>query len=145
MIRHANAADIEGIRTLYEHLHPAEPMLPVDQIHKSWTAMLANPWLHCLVAQVGTQLVATCALLVIPNLTRSARPYGLVENVVTHQAHRKMGFGTAVLRAALDIARKEGCYKVMLMTGSRREETWRFYEAVGFSRGTKTAFVAYPV
>jgi hypothetical protein len=47
-----------------------------------------------------------------------------------------------VLRAALDNARQAGCYKVMLATGSRREETLRFYEQAGFERGVKTFFQA---
>jgi hypothetical protein len=49
-----------------------------------------------------------------------------------------------VLRAALNLAWSAGCYKVMLMTGSRKEETLRFYERTGFVSGAKTAFVARP-
>lgn len=37
---------------------------------------------------------------------------------------------------------KLDCYKVMLMTGRRDEATLRFYEAAGFSRNAKQAFVA---
>jgi hypothetical protein len=39
---------------------------------------------------------------------------------------------------------KAGCYKVMLATGSRREETLHFYEGAGFDRGGKTFFEAHP-
>lgn len=34
--------------------------------------------------------------------------------------------------------------QVMLATGSRKEETLRFYEKAGFLRGVKTGFIAYP-
>jgi hypothetical protein len=37
-----------------------------------------------------------------------------------------------------------GCYKVMLMTGSRRESTHAFYRACGFDPGEKTAYVIKP-
>ncbi len=63
----------------------------------------------------------------------------MIENVVTHAAHRRLGLGRAVLHAALGAASGAGCYKVMLATGSRQESTLRFYEAAGFRRGSKTA------
>ena len=50
-------------------------------------------------------------------------------------------YGTMVLRKAVDIARERGCYKVMLLTGHKDEETLRFYEQTGFVRGKKTGFI----
>jgi GNAT superfamily N-acetyltransferase len=80
--------------------------------------------------------------VIIPNLTRGVRPYGLIENVVTHPGHRRTGLGRAVLSAALETAWGADCYKVMLATGFRREETLRFYEKAGFEREGKTFFEA---
>lgn len=34
-------------------------------------------------------------------------------------------------------------YTQMLMTGSKEESTWRFYERAGFNRADKTAFVQW--
>jgi hypothetical protein len=42
---------------------------------------------------------------------------------------------------AVQIAGQSGCYKVMLMTGSKKDETLRFYENCGFNRNEKTAFI----
>jgi hypothetical protein len=44
-----------------------------------------------------------------------------------------------LLGDALAAAWDRGCYKVMLMTGSKKPETLAFYEAVGFQQ-TKTGF-----
>jgi GNAT superfamily N-acetyltransferase len=93
---------------------------------------------------IGEELVSTCALAVIPNLTRGCRPYGVIENVVTHASHRRRGYGTALLRAALARAWREGCYKVMLMTGRKDDETFHFYRSAGFDSDEKQAFVAMP-
>lgn len=109
-----------------------------------WSQILSDPNPHYFVAETDGDLVATCTLALIPNLTRNLRPYGLIENVVTDPAFRKKGFGTEVLQCALHEAWGAGCYKVMLATGSRDEATLRFYERAGFIRGLKTGFIAYP-
>ena len=153
--RHANAGDIvigtalpddlPQLLSLYQHLNPDVALLPVeDGLQSHWQAILDNDVLFYIAARVDGRLISTCTITVIPNLTRSARPYGLIENVVTHPDYRKRGIGTRVLRYALDIAWGLGCYKVMLLTGKKDEETLRFYESAGFRRGEKTGFVARP-
>ncbi|MCM2291220.1 GNAT family N-acetyltransferase [Allorhizobium sp. BGMRC 0089] len=82
---------------------------------------------------------STATLIVIPNLTRSMRPYALIENVVSLETHRGRGFGKAVVTYAIDAAWQAGCYKVMLLTGSNRPAVHRFYEACGFVQN-KTGF-----
>lgn len=106
--------------------------------------MTGSDRIMVIVAERAGLLLSTCTLVTIPNLTRGVRPYGLIENVVTHPDHRRTGLGRSVLSFALDAAWQAGCYKVMLATGSRREETLRFYEKAGFDRGGKTFFEAHP-
>ena len=91
------------------------------------------------------QLISSCMLTIIPNLTRACRPFGVIENVVTQSAYRGQGWGRALLlRHALAHAWQARCYKVMLMTGRKDESTLRFYEQSGFERHGKQAFVARP-
>lgn len=142
-IRSAVLDDLLGLLTLFRGLHSDEPELDEGKAAATWEAMLAIPGLTVLVAELPGPpaiLAATCTVSVTPNLTRGARPYALVENVVTLASHRQQGLGRAVLEAAQDVAFAKNCYKVMLATGSCREETLRFYERAGFERGTKTAF-----
>ena len=70
-------------------------------------------------------------------------PYALVENVVTRRDYRGQGCGSAVLEAAKNLAAECGCYKIMLMTGSKKESTLRFYERAGYRKTDKTAFVQW--
>ena len=77
--------------------------------------------------------------MVVPNLTRSGRPYGLIENVVTHADHRVRGYGKQLLQAAITAAWDADCYKVMLMTGSKEPSTLAFYASAGFEQ-SKTRF-----
>lgn len=85
-------------------------------------------------------LLSSRSLAVVPNLTRGAKPLGVIENVVTHAEHRKCGYGREVLRAACEAAREMGCYKVFLATGFKQEATLKFYENAGFKRDTKIYF-----
>ena len=96
------------------------------------------------VVEMEGRIVSTCTLAIIPNLTRSARPYGFIENVVTHPDVRRRGIGTKLLKHVLACAWKQNCYKVMLMTGRKNDATLRFYKQAGFESGQKTGFVAEP-
>ena len=139
----AQTSDLPELLGLYRFLNPDDPVLEVDgALLEHWEAILNNPMLHYVVARADGKVISTCALTIIPNLTRSARSYGLIENVVTHPDYRKRGIATRVLKHALAIAWSQNCYKVMLMTGSKQESTMRFYEGAGFKRGEKTGFVA---
>ncbi|MEM7342850.1 MAG: GNAT family N-acetyltransferase [Chloroflexota bacterium] len=144
-VRQIRADEFPQLITLYQHLHPDDAPLPeADTLSVLWADILANPLLHYLVIELDQQLVSSCTLAITPNLTRGARPYGLIENVVTHQAYRQRGLGQAVLHKALEIAWQADCYKVMLMTGSKEPGTLRFYEKAGFNREEKTGFIAKP-
>lgn len=141
MIRPAIRGDLPGVLLLYSHLHPNDPVLAETVADAAWTRLLASPGVTVFVlALPDGVLAASCTLAIVPNLTRGARPFGIMENVVTHNDHRQRGHGTAVLRAAMAWAQRAGCYKLSLDTGSTHEATMRFYEAAGFTRGGKTHF-----
>jgi GNAT superfamily N-acetyltransferase len=138
--------ELAELLDLYKHLFEKEdaPLPPDEQVKALWDEITANPLLHYFVGEIDGQIVSSCTMAIIPNLTRGARPYGLIENVVTHRDYRKRGFGTQVLRRALQVAWDNGCYKVMLLTGRKDEATLRFYERAGFKLGVKTGFIAHP-
>jgi GNAT superfamily N-acetyltransferase len=140
-IRPAKPADQRVLCELYQHLNPADPPWPTDAVAADALAkVLAHDGTTILIAEVDGIAVSTCMLMVCPNFSRQGRPFALIENVVTHREHRRQGYGRQVVEHAIELARQQGCYRVTLMTGSRRDETLRFYEAAGMQRNTKTAF-----
>ena len=144
-IRELSADDLTQLLDLYTHLHERDDPRPsTAEIDAVWTEALANPRIRYFGGYVDGELVSTCTLTVVPNLTRACRPYGVVENVVTHLAHRGQGWGRAILKQALEEAWRQRCYKVMLMTSRQDERTLQFYENAGFDRHGKQAFVAKP-
>src|SRR4029077_3516274 len=125
---------------LYQHLHATDAPLPdKDSLEQLWNEILNDSKLNYFVAEVEGQIVASCTLAMIPNLTRGARPYGVIENVVTHTDYRRRGIGTRLLQHTLQTAWSKNCYKVLLQTGSKQEATLRFYEQAGFQRGLQTS------
>ena len=142
-VRLAQPDDLKGLLDLYKDLHSADEPLPVQPVlDRVWRDILSNPWQHVFLIEQDGLLVSSCVLQVVPNLTRGARPYGLIENVVTRKDVRARGFGSQVLNAALELAWAKGCYKVMLLTGRKDPEVVRFYEKAGFEAGVKNGFVA---
>ena len=144
-IRELHSPDLPLLLGLYAHLHDHDDPPPSAAIAEAvWSEALANPRIKYFGGFVSGALVSSCTLTVIPNLTRACRPYGVIENVVTHAAHRGQGWGRAILARALGYAWHQDCYKVMLLTGRKDEATQRFYEQAGFDRHDKQAFVAKP-
>lgn len=139
-IRSAKLDELPSVLALYRQLNPGDPVLDVAAAEQVWSALLTSGFTTIFVADAAGLLVSSCTLAIVPNLSRGARPYGVIENVVTDADHRRRGLGRAVLHAALDEAWKADCYKVLLATGSKRESTLRFYEGAGFTRDAKTYF-----
>ncbi|HSD36432.1 MAG TPA: GNAT family N-acetyltransferase [Rhodocyclaceae bacterium] len=144
-VRKVRADELPQLLQLYRCLNPNDVALPsMDIVAGTWQAMQVNPGMRVLAACAGDELLATATLVIVPNLTRGARPYALIENVVTAPAWRKRGIATRLLNAACEMAWAEDCYKVMLMTGRKDEPTLRFYRKAGFVDGDKTGFIARP-
>lgn len=141
MFREAGKDDFEAIAGLYQQLHPDEPLL-IDR--SGFDRIIASEAFRLCVLEVDGEVVATTYLNLVPNLTRGSRPYAVVENVVVDKSRRGTGLGKQVMAGTLQAAWDAGCYKVMLMTGSKRESTHAFYRACGFSPDAKHAFLARP-
>ena len=138
-VRIADQDDMPQLLQLYRHLNPDDRAIAEGEARARWDLLKRYPGSDIFVGYLDTRLVATCTLVVIPNLTRGGAPYALIENVVTHATHRRQGYGKAVLGEAIDAAWRADCYKVMLLTGSKEPATLEFYHDAGFEQ-SKTGF-----
>ncbi|MEM1075806.1 MAG: GNAT family N-acetyltransferase, partial [Pseudomonadota bacterium] len=73
--------------------------------------VISHPGTTVFGAFAGSALVGMATLHLLPNVTWGGRPYGLVENVVTHPDHRNQGVGRAVIDAIRDAAQSAHAYK----------------------------------
>ena len=142
-IRLAQEADLCNLLQLYTHLND-NPAPQIDgRVRAVWERIMRTDG-HCILVGVEDgRIVSSCVLVIVPNLTHGQRPYALIENVVTDQGYRNRGCATAVLNRAKEMAGQAGCYKIMLMTGSKKEGILCFYERAGYNRIDKTAFVQW--
>ena len=137
--------ELDDLLELYQHLHSNDVPRPDEfRLSEVWSKIQSNQDYLCLGIFEDNKLICSCSLVIVANLTRGCRSYGVIENVVTHPLYRKKGYGDNILRHALGEAWSRNCYKVMLQTGRLDEETFRFYEKAGFNRNTKQAFIAKP-
>lgn len=143
MIREANQNDLHQLLELYLYLH--EDSIPQNDQHLkvTWDQMIGDSNHHIIVCEQNGKIVSSCICVVIPNLTRNVRPYAFIENVVTHCEHRGKGYATQCLDFAKQIALKENCYKIMLLTGSKSEKTLDLYKHAGYNSTDKTAFIQW--
>lgn len=135
--------DFQQLMELYTHLHEKDIPEMDERVSSVWETILADKNHHIIVAELNGKIISSCVCVIIPNLTRNQRPYAFVENVVTHSDFRGKGIATACLNYAREIAKSENCYKLMLLTGSKNENTLNFYRRAGYNSEDKKAFIQW--
>ena len=143
IIREIKENELNELLELYTHLHESGVPENSEHLQKTWKTICDDDNHHIIVCEEEGRLVSSCVCVIIPNLTRNIRPYAFVENVVTHKDYRGKGCATACLNYAREIAVRENCYKMMLLTGSKSESTLNFYKRAGYNCTDKTAFVQW--
>jgi N-acetylglutamate synthase-like GNAT family acetyltransferase len=137
-IRRASEADLPRIVELLSQLSLDDGRdSPADPLPESYRTALreiqADPRQQLLVAEAEGRLVATATLGIVPNLSYRGKPWAFVESIVVDDWARGRGYGEALVRYAIQEARRAGCYKVSLTSNKRRSEAHRFYEKLGFT------------
>ena len=143
MIREIHENELKGLLELYLHLHESTVPEMTEQLNRTWSTIVQDRNHHIVIKVVDNKIVSSCVCVIIPNLTRGVRPYAFIENVVTHSDYRGHGYATECLEYAKYIAEQNNCYKMMLLTGSKKESTLRFYENAGYNSSDKTAFIQW--
>lgn len=143
MVREATEKDLYDILNLYLFLHEKSVPDCTEKLKDTWKSIINDCNHHIIVCEEDRKIVSSCVCVIIPNLTRNVRPYALIENVVTHEDYRSKGYASSCLNYAKEIAQKNNCYKMMLLTGSKDKKTLDFYKKAGYNSSDKTAFIQW--
>lgn len=143
MVREIYSSELDKLLELYLHLHEEEVPEITEHINNIWDSIIKDKNHHIIVNEIDNKIVSSCVCVIIPNLTRNIRPYAFIENVVTHKDYRGRGYATQCLNYAKELAIKDNCYKMMLLTGSKDDKTYEFYANAGYNCSDKTAFIQW--
>ncbi|MBM3155900.1 MAG: GNAT family N-acetyltransferase [Chloroflexi bacterium] len=139
-IRLATEKDVPRIVELYHELtiavsHVEQVANPsAEDYRRVFQEICADPRHELFVAEDGGRIVGTVILIVVPNLSHSATPWALVENLVVTSGHRRRGTGKMLLEHVIARAREKGCHRIELCSDKRREKAHRLYRSVGFEQ-----------
>ena len=126
-LRELNEKDLESLIKLYEQLDDANGNFTAEDARKIWkTEIEGNKKIKYYGAVENGKVISTCYCLIIPNLTRLGSSIAFVENVVTDSEYRGQGLGRKVMEMAIEFARENNCYKVILQSASFRKEAHQF-------------------
>lgn len=121
--------DLDGLTESLESLAPvgADPDKVAARVHlRRWDGVRT---LVCRDAQ--GKVVGTLSFFVEPKVIHGLGKASHIEDVAVHPDNQKKGIGQSLVREAVALAKKAGCYKAVLHCA---EDTAPFYEKAGFHR-----------
>ena len=99
---------------------------------QAFLAIDADPAHVLLVADSGEVVVGTMQLSFLPGLARRGALRAQIEAVRVAESTRGSGLGAAMMRWAIEEARRRGCALVQLTSDKARADAHRFYQRLGF-------------
>jgi len=83
------------------------------------------------VAVLDSKVVGTTTLFIEQKFIHAGGKVGHIEDVAVRKEYQGRGIGEKVIKALLEYAKKEGCYKTIL---DCTDDLIPFYEKIGFKR-----------
>jgi GNAT superfamily N-acetyltransferase len=139
-IRLLGESDLESLLELYIQLDENNKNYSLTKSMEIWKEICKSGNISYIGAIEDNRVIASCYLVIIPNLTAGGKSIGFIENVITDVRYRKQGIGKKIIEMAINISKENDCYKVILQSGIKREEAHTFYRKIGFDDMTKKAF-----
>jgi ribosomal protein S18 acetylase RimI-like enzyme len=90
---------------------------------------LAEPTHHLLLALVGDQTVGFVSGVEMTHPDKGTEMF--LYELAVDEAHRRLGVGTALVRALADLATRQGCYGMWVVTEPDNEAARATYRAAG--------------
>ena len=131
--------ELLSMMKLYKQLNPNEEIINESAAKNIWK-IIENQNIKYFIAKDNGKIIASCYICIIPNLTRDGKSIGFIENVITDMEYRGKGIGKKIMENAVEYAKEQNCYKVLLQSGNKRTDAHGFYESIGFDGKSKTAF-----
>jgi len=137
MIRRANADDEQQVFKLFEKL-PSRSRTDEYRVDQEtgvavYRKILSDPMLGVVLVAEEDRGLLGCITLSYPLAIRCSGHYARIEEYIVDEAARGKGLGTQLLEAAIDEARKMGCFDLQVNNPSDLGKP--LYDAHGFTAG----------
>ncbi|WP_059414164.1 GNAT family N-acetyltransferase [Cupriavidus basilensis] len=125
-------AELAQVAALLSEMDGEAP-LPLPRMRALFARVRAVPDYRCyLMRDAGGAALGTFSLLVFPVLVHAGHNEAVIEGVVVTQSARGGGVGSAMMDAAMRLAREAGADKLALSSNGRRLQAHQFYRRLGF-------------
>ncbi|HEY8172106.1 MAG TPA: GNAT family N-acetyltransferase, partial [Dehalococcoidia bacterium] len=85
-----------------------------------------------LVAELGFVVVGSFQFTIVPDMSPEGRQVAIVENVIVDAGLRGHSIGSAMMRWAIEEAKRNNCHRISLTSSKLRTDAHRFYQRLGF-------------
>jgi GNAT superfamily N-acetyltransferase len=139
VIRSANKKDCENCLKLLRQLWSPEyeldsaqsERLSPEKLHELYGCILENPDCEVVVAEKDNHVIAMMDLKFRETFFHGGWTM-LIEDLVVDEKFRRQGVGQRMVGLAEEMAMRRGCCTVELNSDLYREDTHRFWEAMGY-------------
>ena len=120
-LRKIAKADMTDVVEILQQLSIFKP--PKNQYQKIWNKFSKQKNLHSLVATIDNKIVGYGSI-VIETKIRGGKT-GHIEDIVSHRNYKKRDIGRSIVNGLFDIAKKKGCYKVVLQCKANNKDFYK--------------------
>lgn len=135
LITPANLSDIPAICALLNVLFTQElEFQPNDEVQSRGLAhIIGNPEIGLIVvARQDDQVIGMVNLLYTVSTALGQR-VAILEDMIVLPSARGDGVGSRLLTHAIELAQRNGCMRITVLTDSNNQSAQRFYQKHGFS------------
>ncbi|MGF1540183.1 MAG: GNAT family N-acetyltransferase [Pleurocapsa sp.] len=112
-----------------------KPLMTEQEILAIWNQIKQIPNYYIYLAYLEDRAIGTFSLLFMPTMMhRGFHKSAILDSVAIAKDYRGQGWGTKMIRKALEISADAGCYKVTLSSNLNRDRPHKFYESLGFKQ-----------
>lgn len=125
----ATHEDVDGILPLQTQIYRVDS-LP-ETAKQTLEELIDADFCDIYVAKEDGKVIGSGLIYYLKNPGHET-PFAFLEGVVVDESYRGKGIGSELTKHAIDLAKKRGCYKILLTSKIGKEDVHAFYEKLGF-------------
>ncbi len=133
-IRQAAKKDLPQMVSLYNQPDMiSDKAVSLKDAEKIFLKAGKYPFYKVYVAVSGREVVGTYCILIMDTISDNSKA-GILEDFVVKKSWQRKGIGAKMVKFAIAVCRKKGCYKLALSSNLKRKGAHRFYNSLKFRK-----------